>query len=62
MSDDDTPEFAFSSISGNDDVFRQCSVCVLLMKTPCIIFSSFLVFKLFDARCCVVNLQINHEN
>ena len=35
-----------------------CSVCVLQM-TRHVSFSFFLVYKQFDARCCVVNLQIN---
>ena len=36
----------------------HCSVCVLQM-TRHVSFSFFLVYKQFDARCCVVNLQIN---
>ena len=37
----------------------HCSVCVLQMTRHDVSFSFFLVYKQFDARCCVVNLQIN---
>ena len=37
---------------------KQCSVCVLQTRHD-VSVSFFLVYKQFDARCCVVNLQIN---
>ena len=36
----------------------HCSVCVLQTRHD-VSVSFFLVYKQFDARCCVVNLQIN---
>ena len=65
MSDDDAAEFAFSSISGNDDVFRQdtlTSGISSITEQDCSMGNNFQPFEFSDHGTCDYDNNIDPVN
>ena len=62
MSDDDTPEFAFSSISGKDDVFRQDTLTSSISSIGEQDLNIFQPFQFSDHGTSDYDSNIDHVN